>query len=74
MQNLGNQVFLRDLLAWLVEDEAAGGTVESEEDVKIQHTREGQAWWFYATAFLVPAGLAGGGLTRVRMRRKRGAA
>ena len=70
----GNAVFLVDAISWLVEDAALAGTTNNEEDVKIQHTREGQGWIFYATSFLIPLGLLGGGLARVRSRRKRGAA
>jgi hypothetical protein len=51
--------------------EDAQGTVNNEEDVKIQHAREGQAWIFYGTAFFMPFGLFGLGMLRVRSRRKR---
>ena len=61
-------------IAWLAEDEALAGTVESEEDVKIEHSKEGQGWMFYATAFIVPLGLLGLGVGRIRRRTKGGAA
>jgi hypothetical protein len=35
--------------------------------VKIQHTRENQAWWFYATAVFVPIGFMSLGAVRVRI-------
>ena len=69
----GNRDFARDLLAWLVDEPDAGGTVNDEEDVKIQHTREGEGWMFFGTSFLIPFGLLGLGLARLRVRRKRGA-
>ncbi len=69
----GNQVLLQDTVAWLAQDEALAGTVNSEEDVKIVHTKEGQGWLFYGTSFLVPLVILSGGLLRVRQR-KRGAA
>jgi hypothetical protein len=70
----GNGVILFDALAWLVEDPSAGGEASNEEDVKIQHTREGQGLWFYGTAFVLPLGFFGLGMARVMMRRKRGEA
>ena len=68
----GNFQFFMDTTNWLVGDDANSGTVNSEEDVKIQHTKEGQGWWFYATSFILPFGLFFGGVTRVRLRKKRG--
>lgn len=70
----GNQVLLQDTVAWLSQDEALAGTVNSEEDVKILHSKEGQGWLFYGTSFLVPLLLLTGGLLRVRLRHKRGVA
>lgn len=70
----GNAVWLLDTVSWLVKDEAMAGTVNSEEDVKIQHTKEGQGWLFYGTSFLFPLGILSGGLAYVRSRKNRGAA
>ncbi len=68
--NLGNQQFIHDTINWLIGAEALSGRTESEEDVKIEHTKEDQAKWFYATVLGVPVlVLAGGGL-HVRRRRK----
>lgn len=64
----GNQQFLADSLNWLARTESYSGTKESEEDVKIQHTREGQAGWFYATVVGFPAILLVVGLIRTRRR------
>ena len=69
-----NIQLIADSIAWLAEDEALGGTVESEEDVKIEHSKEGQGWMFYGTAFIVPLGLLTLGAGRIRMRKKGGAA
>ncbi len=68
--NLGNQRFVDDGINWLIGAEALAGTTESEEDVKIEHTKEGQTTWFYLTVLGVPLlVLAFGGLRmRVRMR------
>lgn len=66
----GNQQFISDGANWLTRSEAFSGTVESEEDVRIQHTREGQAGWFYATVVGFPLLILilGG----VRTRRRKG--
>lgn len=69
-----NVQLVADSIAWLAEDEALAGTVESEEDVKIEHSKEGQGWMFYGTAFIVPLALLGLGMGRIRMRNKGGAA
>lgn len=70
-QNKGNAQLLLDSLAWLNQEELTTGTVNDEKDVKIQHTKEGQGWIFYGTALLLPLGFLVGGLTRVRLRKKR---
>jgi hypothetical protein len=67
-----NLQFLADSLGWLNKDSTLTGTTSNEEDVKIQHTRENQAWWFYATAVFVPIGFMSLGAVRVRARRKGG--
>lgn len=64
----GNQILTVDATRWLVGDEELAGETNSEEDVKIQHSREGQEMWFYGVVF-TPPGLVlllGGFLVRVR--------
>ena len=70
--NLGNQQFLFDGVNWLVGAEALSGTTESEEDVKIEHTKEDQALWFYATVLGVPVLVLALGAIRIRRRRRGG--
>lgn len=70
--NPGNQQFIYDALNWLTGQEALSGEVENEEDVRIQHTREGQAGWFYSTVLGVPALFFAFGAVRLRVRRRRG--
>ncbi len=70
----GNKAFARDGLAWLVDEPDAAGQVNDEEDVKIQHTREGEGWMFYGVIFLMPFSLLCLGLLRLRLRRKQGEA
>lgn len=70
--SMGNQEFLRDGLAWLVDEPSYGGSINNEEDVKIQHTKGDDAWMFYATALLIPVLIFVFGMARVRSRRKEG--
>ncbi len=52
--NRGNRQFVYDNLNWLIGASALSGTVDSGEDVRIRHTKEGQAIWFYATVVGIP--------------------
>lgn len=72
--SLGNQRLAEDTLNWLIGAEALSGTTENEEDVKIEHTREGQQWWFYLSVLVVPLGVVLLGAARIRLRRKSGPA
>lgn len=67
--SLGNQRLAEDTLNWLIGAEALSGTTENEEDVKIEHTKEGQQWWFYLTVLVVPLGVVLLGALRLRLRR-----
>ena len=69
-----NQVFIADTVSWLTSDPSIGGAVESEEDVKIQHTKEGESMWFYGTSILLPSLVFAAGAWRVSSRKKKGAA
>ncbi|TPV94536.1 MAG: hypothetical protein B7733_14675 [Myxococcales bacterium FL481] len=70
--NPANQQFVVDSVNWLIGAEATTGRVESEEDVRIEHTRQEQALWFYAMVLGVPALVVGGGALHVRRRRRAG--
>ncbi len=60
----GNQQLAMDVTRWLVGDDDIEGTTESEEDVRVQHTREEDVWWFWFTVAGVPVlVLALGGLS-----------
>ncbi|RME26570.1 MAG: hypothetical protein D6798_06415 [Deltaproteobacteria bacterium] len=67
----GNGQLAVDALSWLTEDKALEGETTSEEDVKIQHTKEGQGLWFYGAAAFVPLALLSLGLGRLRYRKIR---
>ena len=69
--NNGNMLLFVDTMAWLVGNEDLSGEVTSEEDVAIEHSREKDKLWFYATTFAVPAPILGLGLWVARSRRRR---
>jgi hypothetical protein len=65
----GNYQLATDMFNWLVGTESLTGTTENEEDVKIEHTKGGQATWFYLTVLCVPLLVLGAGAVRIRLRR-----
>lgn len=71
LRNTGNAHLALDTLRWLTGDEAISGTVSDEEDVPIQHTREQEVAWFYATVLLAPAMVLGLGFISTRRRGQR---
>ncbi|HEY6077736.1 MAG TPA: DUF4350 domain-containing protein [Polyangiaceae bacterium] len=57
-----NQVLFVDAMRWLVGEESWSGQVNNEEDIRIEHTKQQDLAWFYATIFGVPGLVLGGGL------------
>jgi len=49
-----NRFLLLDAVRWLGGEESLTGEVNSEEDVRIEHTKEKDVLWFYATILGVP--------------------
>ncbi|MCH9684457.1 MAG: GldG family protein [Deltaproteobacteria bacterium] len=72
--SLGNQFLIDDSLGWLIGAESLAGTTQNEEDIKIEHSKEGQQWWFYLAVLFVPLGVVTLGAVRLRLRRRGGAA
>lgn len=71
----GNLQLLADSLRWLLDEGRVPGVPETEEDIKILHTRDDDKWWFYGMVFGVPLLiLAVGVATRWGKGRKRRAA
>jgi len=70
IRSRGNFMLIDDSLNWLIGAEELSGTTHSEEDVKIEHTKEGQANWFYLTVLGIPLGVMFLGGLRVRLRRR----
>jgi hypothetical protein len=71
LNNMGNAYLAVDTLRWLTGEESISGTVSTEEDVPIQHTREQDVAWFYATVFLGPALVLAVGFVTTRRRGRR---
>ncbi|HND32809.1 MAG TPA: hypothetical protein PLA94_22590, partial [Myxococcota bacterium] len=71
MQVVGNQAFYSETVGWLAQDPSIGGEQESEEDIKIQHTKEGQEYWFLGASVGVPGLVMLLGTLNVMRRRSR---
>lgn len=69
-ENRGNGFLAADILKWLSGEEATSGTVNSETDVPLEHTRNQDVAWFYATIFLAPAVVLGVGYGVTRRKRR----
>ncbi len=70
---MGNQVLLVDAVRWLVGEESFMGEQKTEEDVTIEHTKQQDLAWFYATIFGAPVlVLAAGVFVSRRSRQTRG--
>jgi hypothetical protein len=68
----GNVVMFVDAVRWLGGEESWSGEVNTEEDVRIEHTKQEDLAWFYATIFGAPALVLAGGLVFTQRSRKRG--
>jgi hypothetical protein len=68
--NKANLQFVYDGTNWVIGEEDLAGTIENEEDVKIEHTQEDQKAWFYSTVGGIPLLILVLGAVRVRRRRK----
>jgi len=67
---VGNQVLFADAVRWLGGEESFSGEVNTEEDVRIEHTKQKDLIWFYATIFGAPALVLGAGLAFSRRARR----
>lgn len=70
-QNEANAAFGYEGLLWLLRDDVTSGSVESNEDVPIRHTRDEDTLWFYGTTFAAPLAVLALGLTFIRVKRRR---
>jgi hypothetical protein len=67
-----NQLMFVDSMRWLVGEESFAGPPNTEEDQRIQHTKQQDLNWFYATIFGAPSLILVLGLTLGRRFRARG--
>ncbi|HMY21413.1 MAG TPA: hypothetical protein PKA58_34055, partial [Polyangium sp.] len=65
-----NQIFFVDALRWLSGDESFSGEIATPEDVRIQHTKQKDVFWFYGTIIGAPALLLGVGVLLTRRNRR----
>jgi hypothetical protein len=67
-----NRLLLVDAIRWLVGEESFAGEISSEEDVRIEHTKEKDVFWFYTIILGAPVLVLGLGLYLVRRSRMNG--
>jgi hypothetical protein len=68
---VGNQILFVDGMRWLVGEESVSGLPNTEEDKRIEHTKQSDLGWFYASIFGAPVVVLGLGL--LVSKRSRGA-
>lgn len=65
-----NKFFVADVVRWLGGEESFSGAITNTEDVRIEHTKQKDVIWFYATILGAPAAVLGVGLV-LELRRQR---
>jgi hypothetical protein len=65
-----NRMMVFDALRWLGGEESFTGEVNSEEDVRIEHSQQKDLAWFYGTIFGVPGVVLAAGLLVSRRSRQ----
>ena len=64
-----NVLLAADVIRWLGGEESFSGAIASHEDVRIEHTKQKDAAWFYATILGAPGLVLGLGLAVTRRRK-----
>ena len=67
--NEANQIFTYDAVRWLGGEESYAGAIASNDDVRIEHTKQKDVLWFYGTIFGAPGLVLALGLWRTRCAR-----
>ncbi|MFO0762489.1 MAG: Gldg family protein [Byssovorax sp.] len=67
--NEPNVLFALDVVRWLGGEESFSGSITTTEDVRIEHTKQKDQIWFYATIVGAPGLLLGVGLVATRRRK-----
>jgi hypothetical protein len=71
LSNFGpNRLLLMDAIRWLGGEDSFAGEVNDEQDVRIEHSKQGDQAWFYSTIVGVPALVLGVGLAISRRARR----
>jgi len=71
LSNFGpNRLLLMDAIRWLGGEDSFAGEVNDEQDVRIEHSKQGDQVWFYSTIVGVPALVLGVGLGITRRARR----
>jgi hypothetical protein len=71
LSNFGpNRLLLMDAIRWLGGEDSFAGEVNDEQDVRIEHSKQGDQVWFYSTIVGVPALVLGAGLAISRRARR----
>ncbi len=71
LSNFGpNRLLLMDALRWLGGEDSFAGEVNDEQDVRIEHSKQGDQVWFYSTIVGVPALVLFAGLAITRSARR----
>lgn len=73
IRNPANQVLLVDAMRWMVGEAKFTGTINSEEDVKIRHSKGKNLFIFHGSIFLIPLLVLLAGLIATRKPKVRGA-
>jgi hypothetical protein len=68
-RSIGNSYLARDAIRWLGGEESISGTITTEEDVPVTHTRKQDTVWFYSSTLAAPAIILALGLVMTRRRR-----
>lgn len=71
LRNPGNQLLIMDGLKWLLGEMEKGGSVETEEDMKIMHSHEKDVSIFYGAIFSVPLLVTGFGFVATGLMKRR---
>lgn len=71
LRNPGNALVFGDVMQWFLGEEEIIGDTATEEDVRIEHTRDEDKIWFYGTSFGAPLPLLLLGLWMALRRRRR---
>lgn len=66
----GNPVLVFDAMRWLIGEESLAGEIESEEDVRVEQSKQMNMAWFYSTVFGVPVLVFGVGVAISRRGRR----